>query len=110
MSNTSKNKIYFASDQHLGAPTFAKSMVREKKFVKWLDDVKKDAEAIFLLGDLFDFWFEYKTVIPRGFSRVLGKLAEIRDLGIPIYFFVGNHDLWMDDYFLPGMMPVLKGQ
>ena len=92
-------KIYFASDQHFGAPTAELSFPREKKFVAWLDQVKVDAEAIFLLGDLFDFWFEYKTVVPRGFVRVLGKLAEIRDSGIPIYFFVGNHDLWMSDYF-----------
>ena len=98
--NTSQNKkIYFASDQHLGAPTPEASLPREKKFVAWLDKVKEDAEAIFLLGDLFDFWFEYKTVVPKGFVRVLGKLAEIRDAGIPIYFFVGNHDLWMRDYF-----------
>lgn len=92
-------KIYFASDQHLGAPTAEASFPREKKFVAWLDEAKKDAEAIFLLGDLFDFWFEYKTVVPKGFVRVLGKLAEIRDSGIPIYFFVGNHDLWMNGYF-----------
>ena len=92
-------KIYFASDQHLGAPTAEASFPREQKFVAWLDIVKQDAEAIFLLGDLFDFWFEYKTVVPKGFVRVLGKLAEIRDSGIPIYFFVGNHDLWMHDYF-----------
>lgn len=90
--------IYFASDQHLGAPTMEASMVREKKFVAWLDDVKKDAAAIFLLGDLFDFWFEYKTVVPQGFTRTLGKLAEITDSGIPVYFFVGNHDLWMNGY------------
>ncbi|TXD53489.1 UDP-2,3-diacylglucosamine diphosphatase [Polaribacter sp. IC063] len=97
---TSKNKkVYFASDQHLGAPTNEASFPREKKFVAWLDDIKKDAEAIFLLGDLFDFWFEYKTVVPKGFVRTLGKLAEIKDAGIPIYFFVGNHDLWMHDYF-----------
>jgi UDP-2,3-diacylglucosamine hydrolase len=97
---TQKNKkIYFASDQHLGAPTAEASFPREKKFVSWLDTVKQDAEAIFLLGDLFDFWFEYKTVVPKGFVRVLGKLAEIKDAGIPIYFFVGNHDLWMHDYF-----------
>ena len=94
-----KHKIYFASDQHFGAPNFEESSCREKTFVRWLDEVKKDATAIFLLGDLFDFWFEYKTVVPKGFIRVLGKLAEIRDAGIPIYFFVGNHDLWMDDYF-----------
>lgn len=92
-------KIYFSSDNHLGAPTSEASLPREKKFVAWLDEVKKDAAAIFLLGDLFDFWFEYKTVVPRGFTRVLGKLAEISDSGIPIYFFVGNHDLWMRDYF-----------
>ena len=97
---TSHNKkVYFASDQHLGAPTLEASFPREKKFVAWLDSIKSDAEAIFLLGDLFDFWFEYKTVVPKGFTRVLGKLAEISDSGIPIYFFVGNHDLWMKDYF-----------
>lgn len=92
-------KIYFSSDNHLGAPTPEESLPREKKFVRWLDMVKEDAAAIFLLGDLFDFWFEYKTVVPKGFVRVLGKLAEIRDSGIPIYFFVGNHDLWMRGYF-----------
>lgn len=99
MQITPNKKIYFASDQHFGAPTPELSFPREQKFVTWLDEVKTDAEAIFLLGDLFDFWFEYKTVVPKGFVRVLGKLAEIRDSGIPIYFFVGNHDLWMDDYF-----------
>lgn len=92
-------KVYFSSDNHLGAPTMAQSLPREKKFVAWLDHVKEDAAAIFLLGDLFDFWFEYKTVVPKGFTRTLGKLAEISDSGIPIYFFVGNHDLWMRDYF-----------
>ena len=99
MQLAKNKKIYFASDQHFGAPTAALSFPREQKFVAWLDEIKADAEAIFLLGDLFDFWFEYKTVVPRGFVRVLGKLAEIRDSGIPIYFFVGNHDLWMSDYF-----------
>ena len=99
ITTSGNKKVYFASDQHLGAPTAAASFPREKKFVAWLDEVKKDAEAIFLLGDLFDFWFEYKTVVPMGFVRVLGKLAEIKDSGIPVYFFVGNHDLWMHDYF-----------
>lgn len=99
MQLPNKKKVYFASDQHFGAPTPELSFPREQKFVAWLDEVKKDAEAIFLVGDLFDFWFEYKTVVPKGFVRVLGKLAEIRDSGIPIYFFVGNHDLWMEDYF-----------
>lgn len=100
MKQPSNKKIYFASDQHFGAPTPELSFPREQKFVAWLDVIKVDAEVIFLLGDLFDFWFEYKTVVPKGFVRVLGKLAEIRDSGIPIYFFVGNHDLWMHDYFL----------
>lgn len=92
-------KVYFASDNHLGAPTMEQSMPREKKFVAWLDEIKTDAGAIFLLGDLFDFWFDYKTVVPKGFTRTLGKLAEISDSGIPIYYFVGNHDLWMNGYF-----------
>jgi len=92
-------KIYFSSDNHLGAPTQKESLPREKKFVAWLDDIKTDAAAIFLLGDLFDFWFEYKKVVPKGFTRTLGKLAEISDSGIPIYYFVGNHDLWMNGYF-----------
>nr|WP_218846945.1 UDP-2,3-diacylglucosamine diphosphatase [Winogradskyella forsetii] len=92
-------KIYFASDNHLGAPTNDASKPREKKFVAWLDDIKHDAAAIFLIGDLFDFWFEYKTVVPKGFTRTLGKLAEISDSGIPIHYFVGNHDLWMNGYF-----------
>jgi UDP-2,3-diacylglucosamine hydrolase len=91
--------IYIASDQHFGIPNHEKSLVREKKFVLWLDIIKKDAQVIFLLGDLFDFWFEYKKVVPKGFVRVLGKLAELSDAGIAIHFFVGNHDLWMRDYF-----------
>ncbi len=92
-------KVYFASDNHLGAPTFKDSLPRERKFVAWLDSIKHDAGAIFLVGDLFDFWFEYKTVVPKGFTRVLGKLAELTDSGIPIIYFVGNHDLWMNGYF-----------
>lgn len=99
MLQQKSKKIYFASDQHFGAPTVELSFPREQKFVRWLDEIKSDAEVLFLLGDLFDFWFEYKTVVPKGFVRVLGKLAELRDSGIPIYFFVGNHDLWMADYF-----------
>ncbi len=91
-------KAYFSSDHHFGAPNEKDSLVREKLFVKWLDEVKEDCGVLFLIGDLFDFWFEYKHVVPKGFVRVLGKLAEIADRGIPIYFFVGNHDLWMKDY------------
>ena len=96
---TNHKKIYFASDQHFGAPTVELSKIRESKFVNWLDEIKQDADILFLLGDLFDFWFEYKKAVPKGFVRVLGKLAEIRDRGIEIHFFVGNHDLWMHDYF-----------
>lgn len=92
-------KVYIASDQHLGLPNRKESLVREKKFVAWLETIKQDAHTLFLLGDLFDFWFEYKTVVPKGFIRVLGKLAELKDHGIDIHFFVGNHDLWMRDYF-----------
>lgn len=92
-------KVYFASDNHLGAPTMEKSKVRELKFVTWLNTIKADAGVIFLMGDLFDFWFEYKTVIPKGFTRTLGKLAELSDAGIQIHYFVGNHDLWMNGYF-----------
>ena len=91
-------KIYFASDNHLGAPTPEESAPRERIFVQWLDHIKEEVGVLFLLGDLFDFWFEYKTVVPKGFVRVLGKLAELSDAGIPIHFFVGNHDLWMLDY------------
>ncbi|MEC4115646.1 UDP-2,3-diacylglucosamine diphosphatase [Myroides phaeus] len=96
--NTNKS-IYFASDQHFGAPTREKSFPREQLFLQWLKEKEEDMGALFILGDLFDFWFEYKTVVPKGFVRILGKLAELKDKGIPIFFFVGNHDLWMDDYF-----------
>lgn len=91
-------KVYFASDQHFGAPDNEESRIRERRFVRWLDGIRKDAQVLFLLGDLFDFWFEYKQVVPRGFVRVLGKLGELSDEGIQINFFTGNHDLWMKDY------------
>jgi UDP-2,3-diacylglucosamine hydrolase len=92
-------KIYFLSDFHLGAPDAAASLVREKKVVQFLDDIKKDAAEIFIVGDLFDFWYEYRNVVPKGYVRILGKMAELTDSGIPIHFFVGNHDMWMKDYF-----------
>jgi UDP-2,3-diacylglucosamine hydrolase len=91
-------KIYFASDFHLGVPTFEKSLNREKTIVEWLDLIKKDAAEIFLVGDIFDFWFEHKYTAPKGFTRLLGKLAEICDSGIPIHIFTGNHDMWMYNY------------
>ena len=96
---SSTKKIYFISDFHLGAPNEAASLIREKKIIQFLDEIKHNALEIFVLGDLFDFWFEYKKVVPKGFVRILGKLAELTDMGIPIYFFVGNHDMWMKDYF-----------
>lgn len=91
-------KIYFASDIHLGLPGVEPPLEREKRFVRWLDMAKQDAEEIILLGDIFDFWYEYKKVIPRGFSRFLGKLSELTDSGITIRFFTGNHDIWAYDY------------
>jgi UDP-2,3-diacylglucosamine hydrolase len=92
-------KIYFLSDFHLGAPNAAASLQREKTIVQFLDEIKVDAEQVFLVGDMFDFWFEYKTVVPKGFVRLLGKLAELSDMGIKLHFFVGNHDMWVRNYF-----------
>ena len=95
---TGKN-IYFLSDFHLGVPDHASSLKREKCIVRFLSEIKEDAAAIFIVGDLFDFWYEYKKVVPKGFVRILGKMAELTDSGIPLYFFVGNHDMWMSGYF-----------
>lgn len=92
-------KVYFLSDFHLGAPDAAASLIREKRIVEFLEEIRKDAAAIFIVGDMFDFWYEYRMVVPKGYVRLLGKLAEITDAGIPIHFFVGNHDMWMTDYF-----------
>ncbi|MFA9390734.1 MAG: UDP-2,3-diacylglucosamine diphosphatase [Prolixibacteraceae bacterium] len=91
-------KTYFVSDVHLGAPALKNNRKREKLFVSFLDQIAVDACEIFLLGDIFDFWFEYKKVAPRGFVRTLGKIAEITDRGIPVHFFTGNHDVWVFDY------------
>ncbi len=93
-----RKSIYFVSDFHLGIPDHASSLEREKLLVRWLETVRHDAVGIFLMGDVFDFWFEYKTVVPKGFVRLLGKLAEIVDAGIPVHLFRGNHDLWAFDY------------
>lgn len=100
-------KIYFLSDFHLGAPDHAGSMAREKLLVQFFDSVKQDAAEIFIVGDMFDFWYEYRRVVPKGHVRLLGKLAELSDAGIPMHFFVGNHDMWMRDYFQQELnMPV----
>jgi UDP-2,3-diacylglucosamine hydrolase len=93
-------QIYFLSDFHLGAPDYDSSLKREKLIVQFFEEIKYKASEIFLVGDMFDFWYEYRRVVPKGYVRLLGKLAEISDMGIPMHFFVGNHDMWMKDYFL----------
>jgi UDP-2,3-diacylglucosamine hydrolase len=92
-------KIYFASDFHLGVPSKEKSRERERLLVSWLDEISADAEEVYLVGDLFDFWYEYKTVVPKGFVRFQAKIAELCDNGIPVHIFIGNHDMWMFEYF-----------
>ena len=95
-----KTKIYFASDFHLGSPSLKESHEREKRIIRWLDEIKKDAKSIYLIGDIFDFWFEYKKVVPKGYVRLLGRIAEITDSGIGVHIVAGNHDLWMNDYLI----------
>ncbi len=97
-NRTRAQKIYFASDFHLGIPDRETSLIREKRLVDWLEHVRKDAREIYLMGDVFDFWFEYKTVVPKGYVRLLGQLARITDAGIPVHLFRGNHDIWAFDY------------
>ena len=92
-------KIYFASDFHLGVPDYASSREREDRVVAWLDSIKKDAAEVYLMGDIFDFWFEYAAVVPKGFVRLQGKIAELTDVGIQVTLFKGNHDMWMFTYF-----------
>ncbi len=99
MQIPSGKKIYFLSDFHLGAPDRTISLDREKRIVKFLDEIKNSAAEVFVVGDLFDFWYEYRKVVPKGYTRILGKLAELTDSGIPVHFFVGNHDMWMKGYF-----------
>jgi UDP-2,3-diacylglucosamine hydrolase len=94
----SKKKIYFASDFHLGAPDAASSLKREKKIVAWLESIRADAQAIYLVGDIFDFWFEYKQAVPRGYTRLLGTLSSMTDAGVAVHVFTGNHDMWIFDY------------
>lgn len=103
-------KVYFASDVHLGLPGVESPLDREKRFVRWLDMAKVDAQEIYLLGDIFDFWYEYKKVVPRGFSRFLGKLSEITDSGITVHFFTGNHDIWAFDYLATECGAVLHSE
>lgn len=90
--------IYFASDMHLGAYFHQDAMAVERRFVRWLNSIEQDATHLFLVGDIFDYWFEYKYVVPRGYTRVIGKLADLADKGVEIHFFTGNHDIWVFDY------------
>lgn len=99
MTPATDKKIFFLSDFHLGAPDFQQSLIREKKIVSFLESIRNEADSIYIVGDIFDFWYEYKKVVPRGYTRLLGKLAELSDSGIPIHVFVGNHDMWMSGYF-----------
>jgi len=93
-----RGKIYFISDIHLGLYPEEKSLVRERLLVEWLDSIKNDASELYLLGDIFDFWHEYRHVVPRGFTRFLGKIAELADKGIRLHYFTGNHDIWVYNY------------
>lgn len=93
-----KTRIYFASDLHLGMHPAEESLRRERLFVKWLEEIRDDATELWLLGDVFDYWFEYRKVVPRGFTRFLGKLAALSDQGVRIHLIPGNHDIWIFDY------------
>lgn len=102
-----QKNIYFLSDFHLGTPSHADSLVREKLIVQFLNEIEDKAAEIFIVGDMFDFWYEYKYVVPKGYVRLLGKLAQLSDKGIRLHFFVGNHDMWMTDYLQQELnMPV----
>ena len=90
--------VYFLSDAHLGSLAIEHGRMHERRIVRFLDSIKHKAEAIYLLGDLFDFWNEYKMVVPKGYTRFLGKLSELTDMGVEVHFFVGNHDLWTYGY------------
>lgn len=103
-------KIYFASDFHLGIPDHESSLQREKMLVSWLEEAKQDAAEIYLMGDVFDFWFEYKTVVPKGYIRLLGKLAQLTDEGIPVHLFTGNHDIWAFEYLQKEISIILHRQ
>jgi len=95
--------LYFASDFHLGSPTFEASRKREDRIIRWLNFIEPTCSELFLVGDVFDFWYEYQLVVPKGFVRLQGKLAQMTDSGIKIYFFKGNHDMWVNDYFTKEM-------
>lgn len=91
--------VYFASDAHLGLDLFENPIETERRLVRWMDSIKSTAKAIYFVGDMFDYWFEYRDVVPKGFCRFIGKMAELADSGIEIHLFTGNHDIWMFGYF-----------
>ena len=91
-------KVYFVSDVHLGAPVLDNDRERENRLIRWLDTIRPDCGELFLLGDIFDFWFEYKRAVPKGHVRFLAKICEFTDQGIPVHFFTGNHDIWAFGY------------
>ena len=90
--------IYFISDAHLGSRAIEHRRTQERRLVNFLDKIKEKAEAVYMLGDMFDFWFEYQEVVPKGYTRFLGKISELTDLGVEVHYFTGNHDMWMEDY------------
>lgn len=94
-----QKNIYFLSDAHLGSLAIPHPRMQERRLVNFLDSIKYKAEAVYLLGDIFDFWHEYRTVVPKGYTRLLGKISELTDMGVEVHFFCGNHDLWQTDYF-----------
>lgn len=95
-----RKKIYFLSDAHLGSRALEHRRTHERRLVSFLDKIKHEAAAVYLLGDIFDYWYEYKYVVPKGFTRLLGKISELTDMGIEVHFFIGNHDIWCKDYFV----------
>ena len=92
-------KVYFLSDVHLGSRGIQHGRTQERRLVSFLDSIKDKASALYLLGDIFDFWYEFKTVVPKGYTRFLGKISELTDSGVEVHFFIGNHDIWCGDYF-----------
>lgn len=107
---TINGNVFFASDFHLGAPNREESNLRERKIIDWLDQIKDRCTHLFLLGDIFDFWFEYKDVVPRGYFLLLSKLHELHEKGIIIYYFTGNHDMWVEDYFVKELGTIIFKQ
>lgn len=105
MADTLQKKVYFLSDLHLGASYFADPLAKERAVVRWLDSIKPYATEVYLLGDILDYWYEYRTVVPRGYVRFFGKLAELSDAGVKLHWFIGNHDIWIFDY-LPNELGV----